>query len=79
MSDAIFEKLNQMLKEIKPSTIITRESDLREDLDLDSLDIISFFFEVEGVFNIKISETEIEENGLLSIGRLIDYINKKIT
>lgn len=78
MSDAIFEKLNQMLKEIKPSTTVTRESDLRGDLGLDSLDIISFLFAVERAFNIKISDAEIEENNLLYIERLIEYVNKKI-
>lgn len=78
MSDEIFGRLSQMLKEVKPSVTLTKESDLRKDINLDSLDTISFFFEVERAFGIKISEADITENGLLSIKRLIEYINKKI-
>jgi len=79
MSDEIYQKLEQIIKEMKPSVkILKKEFNLRNDLNLDSLDTISFFFEVESAFGIKISEKDIMENSLLNIERLIEFINKKI-
>ena len=79
MSDEIYQKLEQIIKEMKPSVkILKKEFNLRNDLNLDSLDTISFFFEVEKAFGIKISEKDIMENSLLNIERLIEFINKKI-
>jgi len=79
MIDEINDKIGQALKEIKPSLKgFSKDANLKKDLELDSLDTISFFFEVEKAFGIKISETDITDNGLLSIERLIEYINKKI-
>jgi len=79
MSDEIYQKLEQIIKEMKPSVkILKKEFNLRNDLNLDSLDTISFFFEVEKALGIKISEKDIMENSLLNIERLIEFINKKI-
>jgi len=79
MSDEIYQKIEQIIKEMKPSVkILKKEFNLRNDLNLDSLDTISFFFEVEKAFGIKISEKDIMENSLLNIERLIEFINKKI-
>lgn len=79
MSDEILKKLFQILKEIKPVIkIIDKNSDLTKDLGMDSLDTISFFFEVEKAFNIKMSESDIAENKLLNIDKLIKYIGKRV-
>lgn len=79
MSDGIYQKIEQIIKDVNPSVKgLRKDANLRKDLELDSLDTISFFFEVERAFGIKISETDITDNGLLSIERLIEYINKKI-
>ena len=79
MSDEIYKKIEQIMKDVNPSVKgLRKDANLRKDLELDSLDTISFFFEVEKAFGIKISEKDIMENSLLNIERLIEFINKKI-
>lgn len=78
MSDELFEKLQQIIKEIKPSVkSINKDSDLGKDLGLDSLDTISFLFEIEKAFDINIPESDISENELFNIDKIIKYIEKK--
>lgn len=79
MSDELFEKLQQIMKEIKPSVkSVNKDSDLHKDLGLDSLDTISFFFEIEKAVDIKIPEPDITENELFNIDKLIKYIEKRV-
>jgi len=48
------------------------------DLNMDSLDAISFLFEVENEFNVKISEENIDRFGLFDLDKLYDYIAKEL-
>ena len=45
---------------------------------MDSLDAISFLFEVEQEFDIKIPESDIDLFGLFHLKKLDDYIESKI-
>lgn len=79
MSEEIIKRLHQIVKEVKPSINALKEnSNLRKDLGLDSLDTISFFFEVEKAFDIKIPESDISENELFNIDKIIKYIEQRI-
>ena len=79
MSEECFEKLQQIIKEIKPSVeTVNKDSDLGKDLAFDSLDTINFLFEVEKVFNIKIPESDISENELVKINKIMKYIEKRV-
>lgn len=79
MSDEIFQKLDQIIKECKPSVkILKKDFNLRNDLDLDSLDMMNFFFEIEKVFDIKIPDEDIEGNELNNISNIIKYIEKRV-
>jgi len=49
-----------------------------DDLNMDSLDAISFLFEVESKFNVKVPEEAIDEFGLLNLNQLYDYISKQV-
>ena len=49
-----------------------------DDLNMDSLDAISFLFEVENKFNVKVPEEDIDEFDLFNLKRLHDYMSKKI-
>lgn len=78
MSEEIIKRLHQIVKEVKPSiNALNENSNLHKDLGLDSLDTISFFFEVEKAFDIKIPESDITEN-LFNIGKIIKYIEKRV-
>lgn len=79
MSDGIYQKIEQIIKDVNPSLKgLRKDANLRKDLELDSLDTISFFFEVEKIFNIKIPESDIADNDLLTINMLIKYIEERI-
>ena len=49
-------------------------SDLVTDLGYDSLDLINFFFQIEGEFGVIITEEEIESCGLSKIENLAKII-----
>jgi len=50
-----------------------------DDLNMDSLDAISFLFEVENKFNVKVPEEDIDEFDLFNLKQLHDYISKKLS
>ena len=50
-----------------------------DDLNMDSLDAISFLFEVENEFRVKIPEEDIDQLELFNLNKLYDYISKKTT
>lgn len=78
MSAEIFKKLEQIMNDVEPSVKINMESHLQKDLSLDSLDTMSFFFEVEKTFGIKIPDSDISDNGLLSINKIVEYVKQRI-
>jgi acyl carrier protein len=51
---------------------------LIEDLNIDSLDAISFLFEIEQELDIEIPEEDIDVHELLQLRKLHDYVSKKI-
>ena len=50
--DNIDRRLNELVQALKPTAIYSPELNLIDDLQVDSLDLIDFFFEVEQEFNI---------------------------
>jgi acyl carrier protein len=77
MSEEILAGLKKIMKEVKPEVELSAGKNLREDLGLDSLDIISFLFEVEKHFAIEIPEEDISEYELLELDKFIKYTEKK--
>jgi len=74
MSDIIKNKIETILKKIKSSVEYSDDLNLRSDLNLDSLDVIEFLFEVESQLNVKIPEEDIDEKGLFILGNLCAYV-----
>lgn len=77
--EEIFEKIKELLLDVDSSLKIEPESSMREDLELDSTDVISFFFELETAFDIKIPDSDLEDNSLDKISDIVGYISKKIS
>jgi acyl carrier protein len=75
------EDNRDILKKIVSSATHRDVSDfninLVDDLNMDSLDVISFLFEVENNFNIKVPEEDIDQFELLNLNQLYDYISRK--
>ncbi len=79
MSEEVKEKLAKLLREVKSDAEYGDDLELREDLNLDSLDAISFLFEVEKEFDIKVPEEDIDNHDLFRLGKLREYVERKIT
>lgn len=78
MSKDVQEILSAVLKEVSPLAGYREEANLRVDLNLDSLDVINFLFEVEARTKVKIPEADIDNHQLLLLGNLRRYIEEKI-
>jgi len=78
MTNDIRKRLTKLIQDVKPDAEYNDDLDLREDLGLDSLDTISFLFEVEKEFDVKLSEEAIDEYDLLHLDKLCGYIEKNI-
>jgi acyl carrier protein len=70
------EKVIDILAEVaeKDKTEITRETKLVEDLELESLDIVTLVAKIEEEFKIDIPDEEIQN--LLTVGDAIKFIEK---
>ena len=77
MSDEILVALNRMIKEVKPEVTLEAGKHLKEDIGLDSLDIISLLFEAERHFDISIPEEDIDAHDLFHVDKLTAYIAQK--
>ncbi len=77
MSDRIEKGLVKLIENVKPGIKYNSTLNLTEDLNLDSLDVIGFLFEVEREFNIKISDEDIDVYKLFNIDNLYNYIKDR--
>lgn len=78
MSNDIFSKLEVIIKEVKPSAEVTMESELREDLNFDSLDNMSLLFEIEKAFDIKIPDPDVTDDNFSSIKKIVSYVEQRL-
>lgn len=72
----IFEKIKQILVEGLGCSEedITMESNLIEDLDADSLDIVELSMTLEEEFEISVPDEDMEQ--LQKVGGIVEYIEK---
>ncbi|MDO3681710.1 acyl carrier protein [Paenibacillus ehimensis] len=77
MFDTIVQILCQ-IKEGSPSLRerLTLETDLNDDVGLDSLQMINFMVKVEEELRIEIDYDEFDYSHLRSIGTFIDFLNR---
>jgi len=78
MSDEVFIKLKRVINEINEDAEVKIDTNLRKDLEFDSLDMINFYFEVEKAFNIKIPEPDLSEYELIRVDKIMEYLQAKI-
>ena len=80
MNDPIVEAvLGHLITEVQDtggSVEITLESDLRDELGIDSLQAVNLVVEMEERFDISISEEELE--GLKTVGDVVQAIKGKL-
>ena len=78
MSETIEKKIEVIIRRNRPLFEYREDLNLRSDLNLDSLDVIEFLFEIEAQMKVKIPEEDIDKHGLLVLGNLCNYINKSM-
>ena len=61
----------------RPEHGISEASDLLEDLQADSLDIVELVLEFEEMFNVEIPDSDLEQ--LHSVGDYVNLIEKKVS
>lgn len=74
----MYEKVTQMLGKylkIDPA-VITRESDIRNDLHADSLLVVEMLFTLEEELGITVPDEKVEE--LSTVGALVDFIESEM-
>lgn len=74
MFDKVADMLSKYLK-VDKSTI-TRDTDIRKDLNADSLIIVEMLFTLEEETGITIPDEKVEE--LTRVGALVDFIEKEM-
>lgn len=78
MSDEIFYKLKKVMHAIKPHEDIKLEHTFEEDLEYDSLDTITLYFDTEKAFNIEIPESDLSKYELTTVQQYLDFIQEKL-
>ena len=72
-----FEKLKEMIVErlnVEEKNV-TLEANFKEDLGLDSLDVVEFIMELEDEFGVEISDEEAEK--LVTVGDVVNFIEER--
>ena len=70
------EKVNEILKEKSFCDEITSELKLKEDLGLDSLNMVELMVELEDKFNIEIEESDLDPASLQTVSQIYDLVEK---
>ena len=75
----MFEKVTQMLADFLKvdKSVITRDTDIRNDLKADSLLVVEMLFALEDETGIIIPDEKVEE--LTKVDALVDYIEANAT
>ena len=76
MAADIITKLTEVAKNLRPEAEVAAGKNFQDDLDFDSLDMISLYFDLEKAFDIKISEEDISEYNLVSVDNIVKFIKK---
>lgn len=70
------KKVKQVLFEITGNEIIARDNSLQDDLDMDSLLMVTMLVEIEEAFNITLDESDMNPFDLKTVKDVIDLVEK---
>ncbi|GAB6708463.1 phosphopantetheine-binding protein [Streptococcus uberis] len=74
----LLKRLEEIIKVQDPAKalLISEKTSLKDDLGVDSIELMEFVINVEDAFSISIPDEDVET--LMTIGDLIDYLLKKL-
>ena len=70
--------LNALKNTVRSEDDIDIKADLLEQGIIDSLDSIEFLFGLEKEFGIKIDDEDVQQDNLMSVSKLTQYISAKL-
>lgn len=76
--EELLKRLEEIIKVQDPAKalLISEKTSLKDDLGVDSIELMEFVINVEDAFSISIPDEDVET--LMTIGDLIDYLQKKL-
>lgn len=74
----LLKRLEEIIKvqDLAKALLISEKTSLKDDLGVDSIELMEFVINVEDAFSISIPDEDVET--LMTIGDLIDYLQKKL-
>ncbi len=74
----IFDKISQMIKEQMhhEDMEVTEETSLKDELGVDSIDLMEFVVNLEDELSIEIPDDDIED--IVKLGDMLDYLEGRI-
>lgn len=74
----LLKRLEEIIKVQDPAKalLISEKTSFKDDLGVDSIELMEFVINVEDAFSISIPDEDVET--LMTIGDLIDYLQKKL-
>lgn len=70
----MFEKVKEIILEVLniPTDKITLETNLKDDLKVDSVDLLELIVEFEDVFGVEVSNDDVK--GIVTVGDIVAYL-----
>ena len=77
-SEAILEKLVALIQKQRSNLdiAITEETSLKDDLAVDSIELVEFVINIEDEFHIAIPDEDVDN--MVSMGDMLDYLVKRL-
>ena len=73
----MFEKVKEIILEVLniPTEKITLETNLKDDLKVDSVDLLELIVEFEDVFGVEVSNDDVK--GIVTVGDIVAYLEAR--
>ncbi|MBR2983948.1 MAG: acyl carrier protein [Clostridia bacterium] len=73
----MFEKVKEIILEVLniPTDKITLETNLKDDLKVDSVDLLELIVEFEDVFGVEVSNDDVK--GIVTVGDIVAYLEAR--
>lgn len=72
----IYKKIEEIIKELSGCDSINKTDRLKEDLALDSLDMVTLLISLEDTFAIELDESDMDPYDLITVSDVIELAEK---
>ena len=74
----IIERIGKLINEINSNEEITENSDLKLDLGLDSLSLVTLIVRMEETFEIMFDDSDLDPSKITTVGALVKLVEKSL-